>query len=531
MPYKKSFAAALSVILAVTFCGCERKTEYPEDVDMPTVPPAVTTDTVLTIYDTSARTEPVTVPVTTTPTTEKTSPQLATTLTEETEETVSSSESETVTETVPSVTEGTTNLDLSNVPEVGLSEYYEKTQTLPPYAESETGYTGSLTSASLTGSSSETNSDTTETSSETTGGSEVSSLTVSEERSPYSGRNIITRPYSCTSLSEKELALYDKLTSAMLECKSTITFSSSEQITYDELFNTYQLIYNDEYSLFYISPTIEYSLNSNDYIVAMNPRYNYSVSQIKEMKEEIEAAAEKILSAVTPEMSDYEIVKYIHDYVIKSCVYSESADMNSIYGCLVTKKALCQGYAHTFSYLCSRLGIESCTVLGVASEEHMWNMVKMDGDWYHIDLTWDDPDRASFPDSVRYDYFGLTDERIRQLRTVDTLDYPLPAAEGTKYQYYSWNDLVADSKERAIEIIEREVRAANSEKSSTVQFMCSSSQLYDELIDLLFSQGSGNIIDIISPLNDELPNKFKVDTVYHNSNSNTRTIKIYLEYT
>lgn len=194
------------------------------------------------------------------------------------------------------------------------------------------------------------------------------------------------------------------------------------------------------------------------------------------------------------------------------------------------KEALCQAYSQTFTYLCHRAGIKTLVVLGVANEPHMWNIVEMGGDYYHIDLTWDDPDRSRNPDSVRYDYFGLTDERIRELRQVDDYEYEVPAANGTKYQYYSYNDLVAADTEEAKAIITREALKAAENGSSTVQFMCADSEAFDEITSALFSNAQGNVITVLEAAKKQAARLFNTESVYHNSNENTLTVKIFLDY-
>ena len=245
----------------------------------------------------------------------------------------------------------------------------------------------------------------------------------------------------------------------------------------------------------------------------------------------MDKAADNILSMITPEMNDYDIVKLFHDYIIRNCTYDEkSANPNTIYGTLVEKEALCQGYAQSFTYLCSLAGIDSLIVLGVANEPHMWNIVKMDNDYYHIDLTWDDPDRAKSPDSVRYDYFGLTDERIRELRQVDDYDYEVPKAEGTKYQYYYYNNLVAGSVAEAKSLISSEALNAAETKASTVQILCADDKVFADVTGVLFGNSSDNVIGLLGGIRDKAKNRFNTESIYHNSNSSTRTVKIFLEY-
>lgn len=534
-----AFAAAL---LYLTACGNE--VEYPDGAD--TLPTYSATGTVMTVYDTSEHTTPET-----TVTTSQTTVSEVTTVPE------TESETETETETVPSESETTQSsaqsLSLEDVPEVGISEYYEKTQTTPTLPTTTTASSQTTASVSTAGSAissvsesvSSDNAVTAQVSGEgvvtSSAETEVSTADVSSglnekltdgRKSKYTGREIISHPYSYYTLDDKHKKLYDKLVSAMLDCDTQIQFTIDENISFEELFDTYQLIYNDENRLFYISPTIEYvSDRTTGNISSMKVNYTYSKEEIRSMQAEIDEETDKILSMITPDMNDYDIVKLFHDYIIINCTYDTDAkNPNSIYGTLVEKDALCQGYSQSFTYLCSLAGIDSFIVLGVANEPHMWNVVKMDGDYYHVDLTWDDPDRAKSPDSVRYDYFGLTDDRIRELRQFDDYDYEIPEAKGTKYQYYYYNNLVAGSVSEAKALIESEALKASKTKASTIQILCADDDVFKEVTDVFFGNSRDNVIGILGNIKDKAENRFNTESIYHNSNSSTRTVKIFLEY-
>ncbi len=553
MKKNKAFRAAafVSALLYLTACGNE--IEYPEGAD--TLPTYSATGTVITVYDTSS----VTTPEITTTASAATTTSVTTTVPE------TETETETETQTVPSESETTADtslsLSLEDVPEVGISEYYEKTQTSPtrptvtqtsavsdtsavsetsPVTQSavNTESSSDITSSSdgvLTSASSETeyeNPVQTADINSSTSSVNIHAKLTDGRTSRFTGKEIISHPYSYYTLTEKHKKLYDKLVSAMLNIEEDVIFEDSEEISFDELFDIYQLLYNDENRLFYISSTIEYTTDmESGYISSMNLKYNYTKTEIQKMQEELDAKTAEIFSSVTPDMSEYEIVKHFHDYIIQNCTYTEDCkNPNNIYGTLVEQVALCQGYSQSFTYLCSLAGIDSFIVLGVANEPHMWNIVKMDNDYYHIDLTWDDPDRAKNPDSVRYDYFGLTDERIRQLRQFDDYDYEIPEAKGTKYQYYYHNNLVADSTAEAKAILISEVKKASQAKASTVQLLCTDNEAYEEITSLFFGNSSGNVIGILGEIKDDVADKFNTESIYHNSNRDTRVIKIYLEY-
>lgn len=528
--------ALTAAVLSIGFAACG-EVKYPDGVEG--LPTHTTTETVRIIYDTTAPTSEITF-ATTTPTEERT----VMTITTPTE-----TETETATETVYTTAETTAlseesiSLKLEDVPQVDISEYYEKTQT---QATMETEPTYSSSRIETETSSSETTEEMAPTTASFSEGvvTSASTASVGDEQSgdlhekltdgrisKYTGREIISHPYSYYTLSDKHKMIYDRIVSAMLYYDDSVLFSTEEQVTFEELFDVYQLIYNDEYRLFYMSSTIEYMSDlETGYVDTMNLKYTYKKDEVIAMQAQIDKAAADILSKITPQTSDYEIAKLFHDTVITSCTYKETPDMNTIYGCLVENEALCQGYSRAFTFLCSEVGIDSLVVLGVANEPHMWNIVELDGEYYHIDLTWDDPDRAQNPDAIRYDYFGLTDERIRQLRQVDDYDYDIPKANGKKYHYYEYNGYVASTYEEAKAIIIRQTKELNKTKSSTIQFMCSNDGAYELISDKLLTMNSDNIIAILTECLPELENKFETDEIYHNSNKSTRTIKIYLNY-
>lgn len=162
--------------------------------------------------------------------------------------------------------------------------------------------------------------------------------------------------------------------------------------------------------------------------------------------------AEYIVNAITNEnMTEYEKELAIHDYLIKNSRYddndienipvkSHNADNILNYGV-----GVCEAYANAFKLMCNMAGIECELVTGeMSGVNHMWNIVKIDGQWYQADVTADDP----LPDvsgRVRYGYFNLNDSEMAKTHTWDTQDYPV--CNSTVYNYYVYNGLVVDSRE------------------------------------------------------------------------------------
>lgn len=144
-------------------------------------------------------------------------------------------------------------------------------------------------------------------------------------------------------------------------------------------------------------------------------------------------------------LSDYARELALHDWMIEWAEYDPGAlsshprgepmpDNDNPYGFLTGKKGICRGYASTFHLLMDLSGIECRTVNGMShagTAEHAWNLVKLDGDWYAVDATWDDP-VTSVPvlSFMSHQYFNVTSEFLR--RTDHQWDESaFPEAEGT----------------------------------------------------------------------------------------------------
>ena len=112
----------------------------------------------------------------------------------------------------------------------------------------------------------------------------------------------------------------------------------------------------------------------------------------------------------------YKDVKMVHDYLVSNLDYDSGAGEShtyDIYGALVNHKCVCEGYAKAFKYLLNGLNIESTLVIGKGtnsrgeSENHAWNYVKIDENWYAVDVTWDDPIiiGGGTSNEIQYKYF------------------------------------------------------------------------------------------------------------------------------
>lgn len=142
--------------------------------------------------------------------------------------------------------------------------------------------------------------------------------------------------------------------------------------------------------------------------ITVTAQYRTTNSQELQLEDKI---AEALDALKLENASDYDKVKAIHDYIINRVTYDQSLQRYTAYDALIGKSAVCQGYAAAAYRMFTDAGIESVIVSGTAGGgPHVWNIVKVDGKWYNIDLTWDDSITASGDPVIRYDYFLKNDE-------------------------------------------------------------------------------------------------------------------------
>lgn len=181
----------------------------------------------------------------------------------------------------------------------------------------------------------------------------------------------------------------------------------------------------------------------------------------------VKEAAQKYLSAIEGK-SDYQKIVYIHDNVVKNASYDTkmSDDSYTVYGVLCEGIGSCQGYAETLQMLFTLAGIENRMVWAKSKMSeagtHGFNKVKLDGKWYNVDATVDDP----YPDAsgrIRRDYLLVTDSVSKQRYSWDTTRYP---ASSTKNNWHQRNKLVATSQSSLETLVKAGVK--NKEKFISV---------------------------------------------------------------
>ncbi len=163
--------------------------------------------------------------------------------------------------------------------------------------------------------------------------------------------------------------------------------------------------------LFFVERTYSYTYTEEDGIViSMLPEYKFTGDALKTARGEYDAFIENAVSGIGAEWSDVEKLLYLHDYLALYAEYDNAIVNGDAYLLISTGKGTCAAYTLTYMALCEAVGIESRFVSS-ESMNHAWNVVSLDDEWYHVDVTWDDP----VPDAdgrVLHSAFLCSDEGI-----------------------------------------------------------------------------------------------------------------------
>ena len=192
------------------------------------------------------------------------------------------------------------------------------------------------------------------------------------------------------------------------------------------------------------SVKLDYTVQ-NDKLIAAKKKFNIAVASVLKN---------------LPSGNDFEREEYINNYIIDNCRYDDAAaenndvqgNENDAYGVFVDGKAVCEGYSKAFQILCNKADIDCIQLMGIVdSDNHVWNCVKIGGDWYQIDVTWDDVDDFIY-DS--HEYFNLTDSLMYEEHTLSPkyseidaesflnleswCNFYVPKCTAEKYNYHNY---------------------------------------------------------------------------------------------
>ncbi len=411
------------------------------------------------------------------------------------------------------------------------SQTTEITQTSTTQATEPTSQTSATTGEPVTTTTPEATTTVTTTTASST---PATTTTTSVYIPPSGGFNETGRvKYVFNNLNQTQLSVYNQLAEGVKNNYQQITLNTS--ISVGDFEAIVSLLKDYEFMYTHIPNNYVYTINqATGNVSKVEFTYAYSKQQSETMTNELKAKVDEIIKGI-PVSTEFDKIVYLHDFIIKNCNYDLNAEnIYTAYGALVDGKAVCEGYSKAMALLCNSIGIDCILVTGTAKgQPHMWNMIKYNGEWYHMDLTWDDPvgSKDIFDDDyVQYDYFNITTDQIMKDHTVinETYFFKLPTAYSTEGNYFIRTDTYARSVDDSLIIVDKELRKAVLEKKKAITFKAATQTLFNDINDKLFTERE--IFELLGSLGDDLGNGLKTYTYGRLINSNYHVITIFLDY-
>lgn len=220
-------------------------------------------------------------------------------------------------------------------------------------------------------------------------------------------------------------------------------FSPIEPIKANRMKDIFSAVYNDHPELFWVDTAYTCKHKRNGDCVEIGLMFNRTAKNPERENAIFEDAAEEILSVARGLQNDYDKERYIHDMLVQKIDYVKSAEMNqSAYSALVNGRTVCAGYARAFQYLMQQLQIPCYYCTGYAGEDHAWNIICLDDEYYNVDVTWDDNEEGIS------EYFNKTDSDYADTHIREELSVYLPPCNGEQYRSEEMDETDAEEGRR-----------------------------------------------------------------------------------
>lgn len=194
--------------------------------------------------------------------------------------------------------------------------------------------------------------------------------------------NIIAGNYN--SLNDAQKNIYDHLIK-----HEDITFSIFALPTFEDFKQDYCNIINDFPELYFVSSSFEWS-SVGSKVAKVSPCYSMTYDEWQSSKAVFSQGTQKALACVDSSMDDMQKALVLHDYILNNSIYADDEKdiAHSAWGFFYNGRVVCAGLTLAYSYLLHQVGIESEYVF-TEKKAHAWNAVKINGNWYNVDLTFD----------------------------------------------------------------------------------------------------------------------------------------------
>lgn len=177
---------------------------------------------------------------------------------------------------------------------------------------------------------------------------------------------------------------------ALLRFDTVIDFSSQGVFQVQDIRTAYPAVINENPELFYVTGAYSYSYSGRDTITSVRPTYSMAVSEIPRARQLYAAELSRILDYASAGSTPLIQAMLVNDYFCLNYQYDTSYRNHDAYSLFTQKTGVCEAYMLGYKAALKALGIPVKTATSDPMD-HTWNLVQIDGAWYHVDVTWNDP--------------------------------------------------------------------------------------------------------------------------------------------
>lgn len=267
--------------------------------------------------------------------------------------------------------------------------------------------------------------------------------------------------YKNSLTDSKEIALYEEIREALFYRVENYKINFSNKNIINKI-TLYVCLDNPFLTLTDNFYTIETSAQKNSFLEQIQSDTLPFVFNDERYYEKMTAAYQKateIVSNMPKYTNEYDKIKYLHDYIIMHVRYTDEStdkDADTAYGALINGKARCEGYTNAFSILLNLVGIENTKVFYFGEDNdqstgHIWNLVKINGSYYHVDTTNDSFNSSQdIPSNyVSYAYFLISTNDIKKTSKInEMISGIIPACDSENDNFFLKNGLYFNSYNR-----------------------------------------------------------------------------------
>ena len=208
-----------------------------------------------------------------------------------------------------------------------------------------------------------------------------------------------------------ERDVYKAMYNGFINYDTSFSIPKCEDGKISEIF---EKLTNDHPEIFYVK-SMQIQLSGLQCGYRTTPEYRFSKEKISYVNHEVNKEVSKVIHRCAGK-SAVDAEKIIHDYLVEKATYKDrdAAYSHEMPGVFLYGIGVCEGIAKAFKFLCDKVGIPSGIVVGNTKGEtaaHAWNQVCLEGEWYHVDVTFD-ANLTKDSGDVRYDYFNVTDYEL-----------------------------------------------------------------------------------------------------------------------